>query len=285
MFDKNNVYVGDEKTSEHNANFFHKNLNNFLVSKTEWENKIPGVSYVLNKENFRSNDFITMHNSKHIVFAGCSNTFGTGNRYEDVWSYLLYNKILTQETCSGYFNLGAEGATIFEIIVNLYRYIRKYSKPDLIFLLLPNIERDYVYFKNSKIWLNDFIVEYYKQIEDYCISNNITLISSSWLTPGHDHFKLTSKEGIIQASKGDPFFEFGIRDPFEALNSLEKNTSTFKNMKVSKLSKDIYDFTVKNKNINGLMETVDNSNHHGIAFHYAWSEYFYERYLNEKNNI
>jgi hypothetical protein len=33
------------------------------------------------------------------------------------------------------------------------------------------------------------------------------------------------------------------------------------------------------------METLDGSKHYGIAYHDAWSEYFYERYLDEKNNI
>jgi len=285
MFDKDKQYIDDKEYFEYYANYFHNNFNNFLISKTEWENKDSRISYVLNNDNFRSENFIKDHDSKHILFAGCSNTFGTGNRYEDVWSYLLYNKILTKESCSGYFNLGVEGATIFEIIVNIYRYIRKFSKPDVIFLFLPNFERDHVYIKNPKIWLNDFIIEHYKQLEDYCISNNITLISSSWLMLGNDNFKLTDDNGMIVPSQEDPFFELGIRDAFEGFSLLEKNTSTFKNIRVAKIYKDVYDFSVKNKDVDGLMKTIDDSNHHGLAFHYAWSEYFYERYINEKNNI
>lgn len=250
---------------------------------------------VLNSDGFRSKEFSKKHFQKHVIFAGCSNTFGHGSKYEEVWSYQLYTKLTRHEYLSGYFNLGVPGGTVIEIITNIYRYIRKYSKPDTIFLLLPELERDAQYLKHPDILLTPFVIEFYKQFEDYCISNNIKLISTSWflnkefgwqnLNLKKPDFKLTDPDGTINGSEDTPYYEFKNRNPYSQLLLLEKNTQTFKNIDLDSLFKHIHDYSEKNKNRKDLLTTLDGSNHYGIAFHNAWAEVIYERYKNEKTNI
>lgn len=279
-------------------------LNEFLVDKgsvKDVENfKKLNYSFVTNKQGFRCEEFIKTHSKKHILFAGCSHTFGYGSKYEEVWSHILYNKLLSEEPLSGYFNLGVEGASIIEIITNVYRYIRQYTKPDVIFLLLPDLERDFRYLKNPNILLTPFVIEFYKQFEDYCISNNIKLISTTWIVPEQDllwhklesnlnminnNYSLTDKNGYLPSSDESSYREFKFRDPYEHIVLLENNTKTFKTMNTLQFYKNVYEYCVKNKNKPNLMETLDGSRHYGISYHNAWSEYFYERYLNEANNI
>ena len=279
-------------------------LNEFLVDKgsvKDVENfKKLNYSFVTNKQGFRCEEFIKTHSKKHILFAGCSHTFGYGSKYEEVWSHILYNKLLSEEPLSGYFNLGVEGASIIEIITNVYRYIRQYTKPDVIFLLLPDLERDFRYLKNPDILLTPFVIEFYKQFEDYCVSNNIKLISTTWVIPEQDlswhkikndlniikpNYRFVDETGYMRPSAEDSYFEFGVRNPYEQCVLLEKNVDTFKNINALKFSKKIYEYCLKNKDRKDLMETLDGSKHYGIAYHDAWSEYFYERYLDEKNNI
>jgi hypothetical protein len=293
-----------EQNSINACNRYMFKLNDFLVDKKGdgidkyYDNSDYPVT--INKEGFRCDEFLKKHSKKHVLFSGCSHTFGYGSKYEEVWSHTLYNKLLSKEPLSGYFNLGVEGASVIEIITNIYRYIRKYAKPDVIFLLLPDIERDHIYLKNPQILATPFIIEFYKQFEDYCISNNIKLISTTWVIPEQDlswykledslsitkpDYKFVDETGHMHPSAEDPYFEFGIRNPYDQFVLLEKNVNTFKNMDSLKFSKKLYEYCKQNKDRKDLMETLDGSKHYGIAYHNAWSEYFYERYENEKNNI
>ena len=80
-----------------NKNFNIKGRNDFLVNplnnKMRDDVKKTGIAYNLNSDNFRSDEFIKKHKNKHILFAGCSNTFGEGVEYEKTWAYRLYKEI------------------------------------------------------------------------------------------------------------------------------------------------------------------------------------------------
>ena len=93
--------------------------------------------YSINSHGLRSDEFITNHDGKHILFAGCSNTFGLGNFLEDVWSYKVYKEIEKNEKVSGYFNIGSPGATISEISYQIFVYCKDYGYPDTVFINLP----------------------------------------------------------------------------------------------------------------------------------------------------
>jgi hypothetical protein len=303
-FENNILYLAHRYRAKLNEFLIHTNLTDFVIKKNN-DNVIEYFDNAnnlvkLNQQGFRCDEFLQTHNKKHVLFSGCSNTFGTGSKYEEVWSYSLYKKLLLEEQFSGYFNLGISGASIMDTITNVYRYIRKYSKPDVIFLLLPDLERDYRYLKNPDILLTPFVIEFYRQFEDYCISNNIKLISTTWMVPEQDslwhklesnlnminnNYTLTDENGYLPSGDEHDYREFKFRNPYEHAVLLEKNTKTFKNMNHLQFYKKVYEYCVKNKNKPNLMETLDGSGHYGIAYHNTWSEYFYERYENEKNNI
>lgn len=167
--------------------------------------------YVLNSENFRSDEFIENHGDKlHVLFSGCSQTFGEGLPLELTWSKIVYNKINENNICSGYFNIAENGANNFQIISDVYKYILKYGKPDVIIINFTEIFRGYNSYQNelyieqfdpsiknfktnnknkyfnkskNKIEINALLnhfYEYYLMLEQYCNALSIKLITFSW---------------------------------------------------------------------------------------------------------
>lgn len=99
------------------------------------------ISYISNNYGHRSDDFTNTHNASHILFAGCSISFGEGLPYMSNWSGKLYNKIQTRTPVSGYFNLSFLGGSSELILSNIYKYILNYGKPDFLFIHLPETSR------------------------------------------------------------------------------------------------------------------------------------------------
>lgn len=260
------------------------------------------LDYVMNSDHFRSDEFTQDHTDNHILFAGCSNTFGAGVKYKKTWAYRLYEKLTQEIKIDGYYNLGLCGGSIFEILININKYIKQFGFPKIIFILLPEIERDAIYFKEPEKSLTPIITELYSHLELLCESNNTKLISSSWVvddTKGINQSLLhgSNKEYFNpdlynhQLTVDGKFGEVGLysnfkeRYPFKELQYLERYNKTFKLMDIKKMQRDIYDFAVSNKLDPYLFIAPDKNKHHGNAFHYAWYKYFYERYTDEKNNI
>lgn len=268
--------------------------NDFLVdpinSKMREDQKNSGITYNVNSKNFRSDEFIKEHKRKHILFAGCSNTFGEGIEYEKVWSYRIYEKINKSEELSGYFNLGASGSSIFEILINVNRYIRKYSFPDVIFLLLPEIERDIRYFNSPKICLAEIICELYNQLELLCKVNNTKLLATSWMNLDEESLskKYFAEDRFLQVKTRDNKYakvgfykDLSDINPYSQLKKLENNSLTFKTLSEEDITQDMYKYSLENKKNKNLFIAADSGKHHGEAFHYAWSENLYNRYINE----
>lgn len=288
-----------ETEIEKSNHFFRvKYPNDFMVDAPD-DNKIndrknTGITYNLNSNYFRSEEFITNHKGKHILFVGCSNTFGEGIEYEKVWSHRLYQKIKENEELSGYFNLGSCGGSIFEALINVNRYIKKYSFPDVIFLLLPEIERDVRYFCYPEISLTSIISELYNQFELLCKTNNTKLFATTWLNIDEESLakKYSTPKKLFQVRTKDNFYatdgfykNLSNIDPYAEMRQLEKNSLTFKILSEKDIAQDMYDYSLQNKESENLFVAADVGKHHGEAFHYAWFKHLYGRYLDEKNNI
>jgi hypothetical protein len=289
-------YQGDIENS--NRWFVAKSPNSFLVDAPDdniiADRKNTNVTYKFNSNNFRSEEFVKEHNGKHILFAGCSNTLGEGIEYEKVWAYRMYQKIKENEELSGYFNLGVCGASIFEILVNLNRYIQKYSFPDVIVLLLPEIERDIRYFNSPKVSLTSIICELYNEFELLCKTNNTKLFATTWLNIDEEFLakKYSTQEKLFQIKtvnsvypEGNFYNNIAGVNPYEQIHQLEENSLTFKTLNEKDIAQDMYEYSLQNKGNENLFVAADVGKHHGEAFHYAWFKYFYERYKNEKNNL
>jgi hypothetical protein len=99
------------------------------------------VKYKYNNEFFRCDNFSQDHDGMHIVFAGCSETEGQGGNIEDSWGHILFKQVKKTNSVDGFYNLGKSGFGWQKVISQTQLYIKKYGKPDLLFVLLPNVGR------------------------------------------------------------------------------------------------------------------------------------------------
>lgn len=168
----------------------------------------------LNKYGYRSDDFTRDHDGAHVVFAGCSNTFGSGGNLNEVWSYNLYEKIKQSKKLSGFYNLGIPGAGFKEIIMSIIDYFDKFGAPETLFIMLPNLER--------YIWYIDTFKD--KQLNGYygvCIDDN----NVGKITGLHD-FK-TKKRKSSNTETMEEFANFVMMMKILEVFCIESNTELF----------------------------------------------------------
>lgn len=163
------------------------------------------VEYKLNKYFFRSDNFKKEHDGIHILFAGCSESFGEGGNIEDNWTHKVYKEIEKNNKVSGYFNLSVSGGSWEAILRNIICYINKFGKPDYLFMLMPNILRFHKWDKDQGGW--QFVSRNYildSEIDEdrdlylsvfpywtlllqifleYCKLNGIRIVWSTWYVP------------------------------------------------------------------------------------------------------
>jgi hypothetical protein len=189
-----------------------------IHSKDKETGELYGYKASKNSLGYRSDEFKKEHEGKHILFAGCSETFGFGSVIEESWPYIVYNEIKNESDVSGYYNIGVPGAGFKEIIMEVIDYCDKYDNPDTIFILFPNLERYIWYidtfkdkemngyygvcleenFKPKITGDQDLVVKKRKgshsnnkeeyanfvmmmrMLEVFCIKNNIDLFWSTW---------------------------------------------------------------------------------------------------------
>ena len=240
-------------------------------------------TFNVNSVFFRSDEFTRNHNGKHILFSGCSVTYGVGLYTKELWSYLLYNKIKEKENISGYYNLGTPGTGTFDIIFNIFKYIKSYGNPDAIFIDLPDLSRFYALLdKNSQSWKdtsyepldyinnsyfhahykgleisnivnekNIYIYQYLAMLESYCMSNNIKLYLFSYVDATSFFIKMTDIQRYFHINSND-------------------------------LLKKVYDYHENNIEDKFYLLARDNS-HPGTALHNAWAEIMFDHYIRESN--
>jgi hypothetical protein len=246
-----------------------------------------GVEYKLNSYGLRSDNFQSEHSGLHILFAGCSNTFGLGTDLENIWATRVYNKIKKTNHVSNYNNIGINAGSIIEIVFHIFRYIEKFGNPDVVFILLPERDRDDEFFfdEHEEAYSDSFNFSIYHSLELFCRSNNIRLISSTWVSnytslwdsfSSFANYKGPNPQKILLAPK--------IRNEKTMFDDYLNNFKTFKNFYKDKIIEDLYEYSVKNPKDKNMYTAKDRGRHFGNAFHYAWSNQLHERFLNEKDN-
>ena len=108
------ILFGDSPKSKITKNNILAN-NKFFIGTNQKE---------LNSNGYRSDEFIDEHKFKHIIFSGCSYTWGSGLLINEVWSKKVYDLILKNEKLSGYFNLGVPGSSIINQIIDIFKYCK-----------------------------------------------------------------------------------------------------------------------------------------------------------------
>jgi hypothetical protein len=242
------------------------------LNSTQGYDREYDIWFNVNSLGYRSENFTKHHDGKHILFSGCSVTYGIGLEEEEIWSKKLFNKISKDEKLSGYFNLSQPGVGILEIVSGIYKYINSFGNPDCIFLNIPDIGRIYLYdnendsffcanfsfqnndtkYKNDKkprfILSKTFLIvcyQYLLALETYCKSNNIDLYYLNW-------------------SKEEKFS-----------NNVDlKNLHIFKD---TDMEYHVSEYLKQNQGDQNALYARDKK-HFGTATHYAWSEMLYNVY-------
>jgi hypothetical protein len=219
----------------------------------------------VNSRYYRSDEFTTNHSGLHLLFGGCSHALGVGLSDQERWSQLIYNKINLDKPCSGYFNVARSGFSVKGSVINIFKYIEEFGKPDVIFLGVPEINRSIVFFAQNKNYIDtiyrgsgkeldnaDLYFEsyhYYKMLELFC---NFT------------GTKLISFDSDIQAPQG-----LGLKSTFI-------NFNTYHDLGVSEAQDYIYEYTKKHK---GKFDIIARDHlHFGVAINNFIAEKLYEIY-------
>lgn len=265
-------------------------INTMKINLDYWND---GISYMLNSDGARCDEFTEKNNKVKVLFIGCSHTFGIGQELEDVWCHKLYTQISKELDIDGFYNLGLPGATINDIIFNFFRYIKKYGVPDIVFALWPERDRDdeYFYSEYDTVYSDYFSISIYQMFDTFCSLNNIQVIASTSIM---DYENILNDFQYVDPQKNKPPRDLlnlpPVRNDFNSFKEYEKMFKTFKMFDTKKFLYDMHDFSIKNKDHQNLYYAKDRNNpnitpHFGAAFHEAWKTQFYERFINEKNNI
>jgi len=254
-----------------------KNLNEdgyYIHNKFPFQNntEIKNVKYKLNKFGFRTKNFES--NKKFILTSGCSNTFGIGLPEQYIWPSLLKDKVNKKIDV---YNLAFPGHGYFMIIKNIFNFIKQYGKPEAIFIMFPNLNRDIYFSKIKKDFVAQVInvshvfhgnndmknfvlnydeganilktISYLNALEMFCNSAGIKFAWTTW----------ADKE-IIELIKFDNFYFF------ENLyyNNLSKNKE-YKNL-------------IDKENLY-MWDIAGDNAHPGINWQYTVFKSFYDLYL------
>jgi hypothetical protein len=221
----------------------------------------------MNSFNYRCEEFKKIHEGLHIVFSGCSYTFGSSILFENVWAKQTYNLFSKNQKVSGYFNLGVPGSGVMHQVIDFFKYCKTYGNPDIFIINLPDMMRFYSYNVEKKEIRDGFYdldmdfriitllsYQYYYMLDQYCNTNNIKLFSFTWTNSEskqeYDHFKLTKI------------------DKFKTFYKYEKNN--------------LLDFVKSYKidNPNDMYAEMARDNvHRGNAYNTYWANFIYSKYL------
>jgi hypothetical protein len=251
----------------------------------------PQDEYVPNKQGYRSDEFKKDHDGKHILFNGCSVTYGQGLYTKETWSYLLHQLIAKDEKVSGYYNIGTPGKSIFDIVASTFKYMDSYGNPDIIFLDLPDLNRFYALNSDNSHELDKpmgpqelfyalnenyrhslvkrestvsmfvhtlaiYMYQYLMFLEVYCKSHNIELYIFSYV-------------------RGT--------DAFLELCNLDNYYSTTDQEGLAKIEQEVFEYSNSHKDDKFTMVARD-GRHYGTGFHYVWANMLYD--LRKKvNNV
>lgn len=242
----------------------------------------PNDPFIPNKDLFRCDNFSKLHNGKHLLFSGCSVTYGQGLYVSETWSKKLYDLIKEKDQVSGYYNIGTPGRSVQDIVSSVFKYCNTYGNPDIIFIDLPDLDRLYLLdekvndatascnTENINFLLDNgrhgayhgkgnrhmaelryYVYQYLMMLEVYCKSNNIQLYVFSY------------------ANGTSSFFKKCDLDNFYILDE-------------NKIKKEIHSYVSDNKDDEFSLVARDKE-HLGTAFHEAWSKVLFELYC-DKND-
>lgn len=163
--------------------------------------------YILNSNGLRCDEFTELDRPDHILFAGCEYTLPINEDLNNSWSYNLYRYFLGM---TGTFrSLSYPGADPQKIVSNIIKYVDLYGAPSRLFVLMPEIIRQYGYWPEGKVYkpkmyrqlnsedgvehnamaepnnvpFNLLALNYVRSIrvlESFCMAHKINLLWTTW---------------------------------------------------------------------------------------------------------
>jgi hypothetical protein len=241
-----------------------------------WDKDFNSIKLGLKKEElnslmFRCDEFTKIHNGTHVLFSGCSYTWGVGLLFNESWSNKLYKEISKNNQSSGFFNLATAGSSIITQVINIIKYSKKYGNPNIIFLNIPNLIRFYGYNSKEKtiidaVYNNENIkilrlisYQYLFILGEYCRSNGIKLYAFTWMDNEKDYKEQFIETGIINF---DFFYETNKKEMADHIINFEKNNP---NNEYNIIARD--------------------GGHAGVAYHDYWFNFIYKKYLDKNDNF
>lgn len=205
----------------------------------------------INSYGLRSDEFKKEHSGTHILFAGCSVTFGAALPEEYIWPRLVYDELSASQEVSGYYNLGVNGGTHVDILNQVFSYIKNFGNPDILFINFPDTHR----LVNSgmpedKLWL---VSSMYDALELYCKNAGVNLISFSHFEWHNNNPPINDNRIIIE---NDPMDDIKERNTFYKFSLPDLAYDMFKSEK-DPLPKQLKDYRTR---------ALDND-HPGISAH------------------
>lgn len=202
--------------------------------------------YKTNSMGFRCDEFQQAHEKTHILFAGCSITFGEAVPPDYVWAKKLYDKIALEYDVSGYYNVGTPGTSISKVVQTIKAYIDNFGEPDYIFCLLPDTARD-----------GGVGVQHFVELEN---TANSKFFTATW-----------DRSFTIEQAKGDD-----SRNKIQSIHQISAHEST----------KAVYNFEQSYKGLykNFCIRGTDDS-HPGIGEHDFYFNFFYDLYQEYRNSV
>lgn len=284
-----NDLLGDTFDVTWNLNLSNPQNKIFSIIPPELNKEIvddKSVLYQYNEDFFRSDNFKTVHDGKHILFSGCSETEGVGGNIEDAWSYMLYSKISKEEKCSGFFNLAKSGWGWSRIILNALIYFKKYGYPDSYFICLPNHQRKFYYkekFKNQmhqKLERN--VWTYFQTYPEFYEDKNTELSKFSRVSDPKEYledfvFFLINWKTFCELCKSNNVnLIFSTWDPTDADNLKPGPFDEFFKVDIDKTNKYFYEY-YKTHEVE-KDDQIKRDGHAGRIIHSFYANEFYEQY-------
>jgi hypothetical protein len=161
--------------------------------------------YISNSYGLRSDEFISHidGDDSHVLFAGCSMTFGDGVLLEHLWAHKLYNRLNEDKKLSGYFNIARNGATLAEIFMQTINYVKLFGVPSKIFMLLPENIRDMDNGNTASQYFTDKLIKsLYNALLLICKPYNSKIYMTTWdvLSIEKQNYIFTGEENFYEYS-------------------------------------------------------------------------------------
>lgn len=183
----------------------------------------------------RGDNLQQFNQTKDILFAGCSFTYGA-ELHDDkkIWSRIVKDYFYPEGKL---FNIGRSGLNTTEIIFDLYKTLNLYGNPKKIFLLIPEIHREGIPYLERTVNKEDLefinlsqtrtVVSCLVGLEAFCKVKKIELVYASWDLDSSLELKKHNLENFVNIYDTPDDILFYLKDLMPELHWSEKHNKRF----------------------------------------------------------